>query len=240
MKIPTEIIKAVKGKVVAVTGAGVSKASGIPTFRGKDGLWRNYRPEELATPEAFRNNPKRVWEWYIYRLKIIMNAKPNAAHITLAEIEKHGNFTLITQNVDGLHREAGSQNILEIHGNIRRTWCTQCNHYAWLQKPPNTPPHCSQCNNLMRPDVIWFGESLNAEILGNAMSAAESADLCLVVGTSGVVMPAASLIHYTKKTGGVIVEFNPRHTPITPIADLTVPLPAEIGLPKFIKALGNK
>ncbi|MFX1511324.1 MAG: NAD-dependent deacylase [Promethearchaeota archaeon] len=237
MKIPIEIIEAVKGNIVAVTGAGVSKASGIPVFRGKDGLWKNYRAEELATPEAFRTNPTRVWEWYIYRLNIIMNAKPNTAHITLVELEKSSNFTLITQNVDGIHREAGSQNILEIHGNIRRIWCTYCNHRTWLKKPPDDPPYCPHCKNLMRPDVVWFGESLNPEILNKAVKAVESADICLVVGTSGIVMPAAALPHYTKRAGGFVVEFNPQNTPITPIADLNVPLPAEIGLPKFVNAL---
>ena len=224
--LPEHVLTAMQGDVVALTGAGISKASGIPTFRGQDGLWKKYSAAQLATPSAFQNNPQLVWDWYIYRLNIIMAAQPNPAHYALVQLEKQGLLkTLITQNVDSLHQEAGSQKVLELHGNIRRIWCTHCDQKIWLQTPPSTIPLCPTCNSIMRPDVIWFGEALSPSILSAAIKAAEQADVMLVIGTSALVSPASELPYYTKQKGGLLLEFNPQPTPISPVSYTHLTLP---------------
>jgi len=210
------------GPVVVLTGAGVSAESGVPTFRGEHGLWRSFRPEQLATPEAFHRDPALVWEWYEWRRGLIGACAPNAAHETLAEIEATlPDFTLITQNVDGLHQAAGSRNVLELHGNIWRTRCTRCErtsegHHVPL---PETPPRCSQCGALLRPDVVWYGESLPSEVLEAAWTAAARCRLMLVVGTSALVQPAASLPLVALRHGARLVEVNLAETPLSPYAD---------------------
>ncbi|MDH4123993.1 MAG: NAD-dependent deacylase, partial [Thermoplasmata archaeon] len=178
-------------KVVVLTGAGISAESGIPTFRGKEGLWHNFRAEELATPEAFNRDPVRVWEWYRWRREKISSSGPNAAHIALADMEDlFDDFTLITQNVDGLHSRAGSRNILELHGNIWRVRCSAgCGKFEMIEIN-ELPPKC-RCGALLRPDVVWFGESLDQRVIGKAAEISAISELFLSVGTSAVVYPAA-------------------------------------------------
>jgi len=218
-----EIIRS-SSYVVAFTGAGVSAESGVPTFRGRGGLWERFKPEELATPEAFRRNPRLVWEWYRWRMEIISSAKPNPAHIVLAKMEEKGLLkTLITQNVDGLHQRAGSKNVIELHGNIWRVKCINCEYRGRLNKPPSIiPPKCPNCNSPLRPDVVWFGEPLPRNAWEKAVTEASIADVMIVVGTSGVVMPACMIPWITKRRGGTIIEVNIKESAITPITDMFV------------------
>jgi len=206
--------------VAVLTGAGVSAESGVPAFRGADGLWRQYRAEDLATPEAFLRDPKLVWEWYDWRRQLIARCHPNPAHFSIAFLERQApEFLLITQNVDGLHRLAGSVGMVELHGNLWRVRCLQDGRIAErLEVPLDTiPPRC-QCGGLLRPDVVWFGEALSSEALQQAFEAAESCDVFLVVGTSAVVQPAASLPMVARNKGAYVVEVNLEPTRLTPIA----------------------
>lgn len=222
-------------RLAVLTGAGVSAESGVPTFRGEAGLWRNNRPEELATPMAFRRDPKLIWEWYEWRRGLIGACQPNAAHSTLAEMEQAiSHFCLITQNVDGLHRLAGSRQVIELHGNI---WRVRCTHEGIVRERrdhplPESPP-CCECGALLRPDVVWFGEGLPEEALKSAFAAAQSCQVMLVIGTSGVVEPAASLPWIAKQTGARVVEINVEATPISDYADETILGPAAIELPRL-------
>ncbi len=223
-------------RVTVLTGAGISAESGVPTFRGEDGLWRQYRPEELATPEAFARDPRLVWEWYDWRRRLIGACRPNRAHHTLADMEAGlPDFTLITQNVDGLHHMAGSRRVLELHGNIWRLRCTRegTTHEDRRTPLPDLPPHCADCGALLRPDVVWFGESLPSEILEAAFAAAAACDVMLVVGTSAVVQPAASLPLIARQRGAAIVEVNPQATPLSDFADLVLRQPAAQALPQL-------
>ncbi|MGY5863525.1 MAG: NAD-dependent deacylase [Candidatus Thorarchaeota archaeon] len=207
--------------LVALTGAGVSKESNIPTFRGKDGLWRNYDAMELATPSAFEKNPKLVWEWYTWRQGLIAECNPNPAHITLVKWEESGILkSLITQNVDGLHRRTGSQNILEVHGDLWALKCISCDYKGRLQAPASGIPPCPQCDKHLRPDVVWFGESLDSGIIGQVYAELEKADACIVIGTSAVVYPAASFPLIVKQRGGRVIEVNVEPTSLTPVADV--------------------
>src|SRR6185436_14302770 len=175
-------------KVVFFTGAGISADSGIPTFRGPDGLWRSFRAEELATPDAFRRDPAMVWEWYEWRRALIRNAQPNAAHLAIASLP---DAIVVTQNVDGLHARAGAHDVVELHGNIFRVRCTKEQRVLSREDAFTTlPPHC-ECGALLRPDVVWFGETLSDDVVARAVGVIRSADLLLVIGTSGVVYPAA-------------------------------------------------
>jgi NAD-dependent deacetylase len=218
------------GHAVVLTGAGISAESGIPTFRGKDGLWNRYRPEELATPEAFARNPKLVWEWYAWRMGIIFSAKPSGAHRAIARMEEDGIVkAVITQNVDDLHERAGSRNVLHLHGEIAKIICSdrQCDYAIRVREPPeiNPLPECPECGSLLRPGVVWFGEALPADVLREAMELCEKSDVILVVGTSAVVQPAASLPLIVKRNGGTIIEINPDETPLTPFS-LSIRCPA--------------
>jgi len=217
----TEILQNMK-RVAILTGAGISAESGIPTFRGKEGLWKTYRAEELATPSAFSQNPKLVWEWYDWRRDLIGPKEPNAGHKVLAHWEKiFPSFALITQNIDGLHQKAGSKNILELHGNIWKLRCTEEgtiteNHEAPLKE---IPPRCPDCGALLRPHVVWFGESLPSSILHKAFLLSSGCEIMFVVGTSAIVQPAASLPLSASEAGAKIVEINPDPTPLTSYSD---------------------
>ena len=215
--------------LIAFTGAGVSAESGIPTFRGRGGLWENYRIEEVATPEAFRRDPNLVWAFYKMRMKIMKDAKPNNAHLVLAELEKMGILrAVITQNIDNLHKEAGNQHIVELHGDIYRVKCTRCDYMEDLLESGKLEdflkeknlPKCPECASLLRPDVVWFGEPLPQEALQKAFKLAERADVCLVVGTSAQVFPAAYVPYIVKDNGGSVIEVNTKESGITPIADV--------------------
>ncbi len=215
--------------VAVLTGAGISAESGIPTFRDAlTGLWEKFRPEELATPEAFEANPKLVWDWYAWRREKVIHAAPNAGHRALVAIERRCrerevDFTLVTQNVDGLHRAAGSERVVELHGNIRRVKCFD-NHHAiesW-QETGDAVPACPRCGSLLRPDVVWFGESLPPEALAAAMAAARTCDVFLCVGTSTVVEPAASLPFIALESGARVIEVNPQSTPLTASASVSL------------------
>lgn len=219
-----------------LTGAGISAESGVPTFRGQGGLWRQYRPEQLATPQAFARDPKLVWEWYDWRRGLIGACQPNPAHHTLAEMEARlPDFTLITQNIDGLHRLAGNQRVLELHGDIWRMRCTrEGTRLVDRTTPlPELPPRCPQCGALLRPDVVWFGEALPADVLQAAFDHAAACDIMLVVGTSAVVQPAASLPLVAKQNGAVLVEVNPQPTPLSDYVDLSLRQPAARALPQL-------
>ena len=209
--------------IAVLTGAGISAESGVPTFRGPDSLWRNFRPEELATPEAFAADAHLVWEWYNWRRELLAPIVPNPAHDALVKIERGApQFTLITQNVDGLHRKAGSQNVLEIHGNIWKVRCTRCNVVADnFDVPISIPPTCHQCGGLLRPNVVWFGEMLPKAELHAAQLAASQCDFMFVIGTSGLVQPAASFAAIAKSAGAYVVEINIEHTPLSDIVDWT-------------------
>jgi NAD-dependent deacetylase len=223
--------------MAVLTGAGISAESGVPTFRDEGGLWRNYRAEDLATPYAFRRNPRLVWEWYDWRRGLIGDCQPNAAHHTLAEMEDSiEDFVLITQNVDGLHRLAGSKRIVELHGNIWGLRCTGQCRSSWEDRtiPLSViPPRCPDCGALARPDVVWFGESLPGAAIEAAYVAAERCRLMLVIGTSAMVQPAASLPLIALRNGAYVVEVNPQTTPISAAADETIQEPAAVALPKW-------
>ncbi|HWP83935.1 MAG TPA: NAD-dependent deacylase [Terriglobia bacterium] len=212
-----------------LTGAGVSAESGVPTFRGPGGLWRQYRMEELATPEAFARQPLVVWEWYAWRREVMHNARPNPAHYALAELEERiamrpgARFTLVTQNVDGLHERAGSRNVVCLHGSVWRLRCPACGAEREDRSVPLRPfpPRCA-CQRMMRPAVVWFGEMLPEAALRTAMEAASAADVFLVVGTSALVHPAASLPLIAQQRGARLIEINPEPTPLSARADLTL------------------
>jgi NAD-dependent deacetylase len=222
--------------VAVLTGAGISAESGVPTFRGSDGLWREYKAEDLATPEAFSRDPDLVWAWYDWRRGIIAKAVPNAAHKTLVQLEvRKPGFTLITQNVDGLHDMAGSGKILKLHGDIWRMRCTECGaNFPNRRVPlPKIPPHCA-CGGMARPGVVWFGEPLPEGMMKEAEHAVASAQVFLVIGTSAVVYPAAGLIPYAKQSGARVIEINTEPTAATAIVDCALQGPASEILPALL------
>jgi NAD-dependent deacetylase len=210
--------------VTVLTGAGISADSGVPTFRGADGLWRNFRAEDLATPEAFARSPRLVWEWYNWRRELIATTRPNLAHMAIADLERRmERFWLITQNVDGLHGAAGSRKLSEIHGNIWRVRCTKCGHIAENREVPIALlPQCSACHGLLRPHIVWFGESLDPEDIRQSYKALESCEVLLIVGTSGIVYPAASYASIAKAAGAFVVEVNLDPTPNANLVDVSL------------------
>ncbi|MEW5914089.1 MAG: NAD-dependent deacylase [Thermodesulfobacteriota bacterium] len=205
-------------RVTVLTGAGVSAESGVPTFRGPGGLWENHRAEDLATPQAFSRDPALVWRWYNWRRGLMAQCQPNPAHLALVELENRTpQFTLITQNVDGLHRLAGSQAPLELHGNLWWVRCMDCGaRYEERELELPAPPPCRECGGLLRPHVVWFGESLDSRILGAAWRAAASCQVMLVAGTSAVVQPAAGLASVARQAGAFVIEVNLEQTSNSP------------------------
>lgn len=234
--------------IAVLTGAGVSKESGVPTFRdAMDGLWAKFDPQQLATPQAFKADPKLVWDWYEYRRGLVRGAKPNPGHFALAELEKrYPSLTIITQNVDDLHEQAGSKNIIHLHGNIAQSKCfdncqgnptlIDLDSYEWDHE--NTPPPCPHCGAHVRPDVVWFNEMLPLDELDRAKVVSVSCDVMIVVGTSGLVTPAASMPEYARQAGAKIIEVNPDYSMITRIADVKLEGASGEMLPKVIEALG--
>lgn len=243
---------AAAGRVVVLTGAGMSAESGVPTFRGEQGLWRSHRPEELATPGAFRRDPVLVWEWYQWRRDLVGRCAPNAGHRALAAFAaRRPDTRIVTQNVDGLHHEAARAEAartgrsagappLELHGALFGNRCSGCGVRSSGRDEPvdtsgsGTLPRCPECHALLRPDVVWFGEGLDREVLDAAFQAARAADLCLVVGTSALVQPAASVPLATLEAGGEVVEVNPDATPLTPHCRVALRGPAGVLLPRLL------
>ncbi len=223
--------------VVALTGAGISAESGIPTFRGAGGLWRTHRAEDLATPEAFGHDPQLVWEWYEWRRGLIAAAEPNAGHRALAELARlRPGFRLVTQNVDGLHDRAGSSEILKLHGDIWTLRCTGCRPAERRDTRfplPELPPRCS-CRAMERPGVVWFGEALPEDVWAQAHAAAREAELLLVIGTSAVVYPAAGLADLAKSSGAKVVEINIAETPMSQRVDISWRASAAEALPLLL------
>lgn len=212
-------------KAAVLSGAGISAASGIPTFRGaQDSLWSRYRPEDLATPEAFARDPELVWRWYDWRRGLIAGSQSNAAHRALVALETVTSVTVITQNVDGYHQQAGSTTVLEYHGSIWNLRCTGCGRTAEDRRVPlPIPPRCEACRALLRPGVVWFGEMIDPQVMRGAERAASDCDVFLVVGTAGAVYPAAGLVQVARSAGAVVVEFNLEPGGVTHLVDLFVP-----------------
>jgi NAD-dependent deacetylase len=214
------------GRVAVLTGAGISAESGVPTFRGKDGLWKQHKAETLATPEAFERDPKLVWEWYDWRRGLIAAVEPNAGHRVIAGWERlFGEMAVITQNVDGLHAKAGSQNVVELHGNIWKLRCTREGTVEEVRDNPlpHIPPVCPNCGSFLRPHIVWFGESLDPVVLDRATDLSESCQVMFVIGTSAVVHPAASLPYAAARAGAKIIEVNLEPTSLTPHANFFFP-----------------
>ena len=221
-------------KIVFVTGAGMSQESGIPTFRGKDGLWKNYDPMKLATIDAFYDNPKLVWEWYEDRRKNILQAEPNLGHKAIAELEKFTNVVVLTQNIDGLHQKAGSSVVLELHGSIIRIKCTVCDYKELIRERIFPLPPICRCGNILRPDVVWFGEPLPQDIWASAIIHASSCDLMFIVGTSLVVSPANLLPIYAKQNRAKMVEINPDETVMSIDMDISIRSTSVKAIPEII------
>ena len=235
------VIEAVRAarSVAVLTGAGISKESGIPTFRdAQTGLWAKYDPEKLATPEGFLRDPALVWTWYDYRRKLVTEAQPNAGHKALVTLEQLKPTSIVTQNVDGLHARAGSTKIIELHGSILKFVCFDKRHAAdAVTQGLSEPPRCTICGAMIRPAVVWFGEALPPQALDAATEAMQSCDVVLVIGTSGLVHPAAGLPYVAKRAGAIVIEINPEVTSLTDAADIFVAGPAGQLLPEIVAAL---
>lgn len=226
--------------ISVLTGAGVSKESGIPTFRDAlEGMWANFDPAELASPQGFRRNPTRVWQWYAERREKLEEVQPNPAHYALARLEQLKPLTLITQNIDGLHEIAGSKNIIELHGNLRKYKCFKKGHpiSSKLARGAKEPPTCQRCGSLARPDVVWFGEMLPLGALQRARDAAIEGEVMLVIGTSGIVHPAADLPLYAAHQSRLTIEINPEQTALTPYLDLHLAGPAGSVMAELIRGV---
>ena len=221
-------------KIVFVTGAGISQESGIPTFRGKDGLWRNYDPMKLATIDAFYDNPKLVWEWYNERRRNIFAAEPNLGHKAIAELEEFVKVVVLTQNIDGLHQKGGSSSVLELHGSIVKIKCTVCDFKDEIfTEYSNLPPLC-KCGNILRPDVVWFGEGLPQDVWQEAIIHANSCDVMVIAGTSLVVSPANTLPIYAKQNNATLIEVNPDETIMTSDMDSSIRSTSAVALPELV------
>lgn len=262
MKIPQELINFLKKttRIAVLTGAGISAESGLRTFRdahpstGSGGYWSKYRPEDLATPQAFERDPKLVWDWYAMRRGKAAEASPNLGHFALVDMERHlDDFALITQNVDGYHIQAGSKNVLELHGNIQRVKCFDgCGVMdSWEEESDalsgtsdsersRRVPRCPKCNAYLRPDVVWFGESLPRKTLDDALAAAYNCQAFFSIGTSALVQPAASLAHTARQRGAIVVEINLDPTPLTPQVDFALHGKSGEILPKLVEEVWGK
>jgi len=233
-------------RLVVLTGAGVSKESGLATFReAEDGLWAQYDPIEMASQEGFLRNPKLVWEWYEYRFGLVTTAQPNACHRAIAELERViPNVTVVTQNIDGLHQAAGSTRVSELHGSIRRYKCLGGRHTGFsvddFAEQTERPPRCPQCGDVLRPEVVWFGEYLEADVLMHAYDASQSCDAMLVVGTSGVVQPAASLPFVAARAGAYVIDVNPEQDEISQVADVFLQGKSSEVLPRLLTVLQSR
>lgn len=242
IEIPPEIIDRLRQarRVTVLTGAGISAESGVPTFRdAQAGLWAQYDPQELATPQAFVRNPKLVWDWYAWRRQLVSSALPNPGHFALAKLEQLvPEFTLVTQNVDSLHQKAGSLKIIELHGNVSRIKCFKEDKIveSWEQSVDDSVPLCPRCGSYLRPDVVWFGEMLPAESLRQAINASHAADLFLTIGTAGIVQPAASLPLDAAEKGAMVIEINPNHTSLSLWMDYCLRGQSGIILPALVAA----
>ncbi len=231
--------------LVVATGAGMSKESGVPTFReAQHGLWAQYRPEELASPEGFRRDPARVWGWYNYRRHLVHKSTPHAGHRALAQLEALvPRLAVVTQNVDGMHQRAGSRTVIELHGNLRRFKCFDHGHPVELEPPlaevvgSVEPPRCERCGSYVRPDVVWFGETLSPRNVDAAQRLAQSCDVMLVVGTSGIVYPAAGLPLLARAGGAALIEVNVVPSELTPVMDIFLEGSASEVLPELVSRI---
>lgn len=245
MKIPDEIVDrlARAQKVTVLTGAGISAESGIKTFRDPDGLWSKLNPEELASMDGFLANPDHVWEWYQERYDVLKNSQPNPGHYALAEMEKmYPEFALVTQNIDRLHQRAGSKKVYELHGNMEENYCQRCKkpYFGETKLPDGKVPRCPECGGYIRPAVVWFGENLPEEALYAAERAAQRCEVCLSVGTSGAVYPAAGIPIIAKRSGAYVIEVNPRETELTHYMDVLLKGPSGEILPELVKLIKEK
>lgn len=240
-ELPQGVVSALRGsgRTVVLTGSGVSAESGVPTFReAQTGLWERFDPQDLATPEAFARDPALVWDWYAWRRKLVTAALPNAGHVAIARLQRIlPHVDLLTQNVDGLHQEAGSHEVIELHGNIRRVRCSLEGIVVEESEAEDSPPLCLSCGAALRPDVVWFGEMLPSGPLEAASRAARESDVFLSVGTSSLVYPAAALPLEALESGATLVEVNPSETPLTRRADYTLRGPAGEVLPRLVEQL---
>ncbi len=243
--IPRRLADALRGarRIAVLTGAGISAESGVPTFRdAQTGLWARYRAEDLATPEAFRRDPTLVWRWYRWRRELVAWAQPNAGHRALVTLEARcPDFTLTTQNVDGLHRRAGSTRVAELHGNLWRARCAREDRVVDLRDDGGEAslPRCPHCGALLRPDVVWFGEMLPAQALATATEAARASEVFLSIGTSARVHPAAELPLVARSAGALVVEINPEATAISALADAVLRASAAVAVPALVAVLDD-
>jgi NAD-dependent deacetylase len=227
-------------RIAVLTGAGISAESGVPTYRGVGGVWEQVPMDEVATPEAFARNPQRVWDWHSEQRAQLAHIRPNAGHKALARLERSlanrgGRMLLATQNIDGLHQLAGSWNVLELHGSLLRMRCSQCSHSQSIgfERVPS-PPRCPRCDGLMRPDVVWFGEALDEDILRTAVRAVVSSQVFLTIGTSSLVYPAAGLVEAAADSDAAVIEVNLEPTPATALADIALHGKAGDILPRLV------
>ena len=234
-------------RVVVSTGAGMSRESGIPTFRdAMEGLWAQFDPQELATERGFRKNPRRVWSWYAWRRRKVMEAVPHPGYDALVRLEGLvPSLTIVTQNVDGQHELAGSRDVVELHGNIRRVKCLDRHHpftgeLAEDGAEESDPPRCPECGSPLRPDVVWFGEMLPEAAVERAWRLAEGCDVLLLVGTSGTVWPAAELPHVAARAGARVIEVNPAPSELTPLASVFLRGAAGEVLPRLVAAADER
>lgn len=226
-------------KIVFVTGAGISQESGIPTFRGKDGLWRNYDAMKLATIDAFYDDPKLVWEWYNERRQNIFASKPNDGHLAISELENFVDVVVLTQNIDGLHQQAGSSKVLELHGSIVKIKCTVCDFKDEIFTEFSEFPPLCKCGNILRPDVVWFGEGLPQNVWEEAIIHANNCDVMIIAGTSLVVSPANTLPIYAKQNNATLIEVNPDETIMTADMDFSLRSTSAKTLPEIISVFRN-
>ena len=239
--IPESLVETLRNaqSIAVLTGSGISAESGVPTFRdGQTGLWARFDPQELATPEAFERDPSLVWDWYAWRRKLVAEARPNPGHLAISRMQELvPDLTLVTQNVDDLHQRAGSREVIELHGNIRRTKCSVEGMEVEEYDDTESPPVCPSCGAALRPDVVWFGEMLPPAALESASDASRKSDVFLSVGTSSLVYPAAALPYEALENGATLVEINPDETPLASYADHALRGPAGDVLPRLIREL---